>query len=69
MIKQIEKILKTNKTASNSTSKLYLQLLRSMKINPKEMTAAELLNGMNAGKLPSFDTVSRMSRKVRNSVN
>jgi len=67
MIEKIQKILKNKKSANNSTSKLYLHLLRSMKMNPKEMTAADLLNGMNKGKYPSFDTVSRLSRKIRNS--
>ena len=66
MTNQIQEILKTNKRATTSTSRLYYQLLRSMKMNPKTMTAAELLRGMDKKTFPSFDTVSRMSRKYRN---
>ena len=65
----VTKVLKSSKTANKSNAKLYYNVLRRMKLNPKEMTAAELLNGMANGKFPSFDTVSRMARKVKNSNN
>ncbi len=68
MISNIKTILLTSKTANKSTAKLYYHLLRSLGMNPKTMTAAELLNGMSSRKLPSFDSVSRMSRTVRNKV-
>jgi len=66
MNSKIKTILETKKTAKLSTAKLYYHLLKEMKINPKRITAADMLNKMHKRMLPSFDTVSRVSRNIRN---
>ncbi len=61
----VRSVINSKKTASTSSAKLYYFVVKDAGVDLDNMSAKTLLNNMANGKLPNFDSISRMGRMAK----
>ena len=64
-MENVENILAIHPPARDNDFILFYYVLLSVGVSPKGISARELLVGMSERKLPHFDSVTRMRRKLQ----